>query len=336
VRGLQTYTFGIPNCDDISIARQTAHAVGAPHQEFSLPSDYLEEYAGLGVRLTDGMDSCIHIHTLANLDAQAREVDVLYTGYYIDSITDSDGTREWLVRFDDDTSLQLLYAYMHRIFPHDPPEAVFTPEFLAATGDEFASSFRQTAIEVKGDSMSSWLESVEIVHRQRRLTQFGNDLVRWQLECRTPFTDADVVDFCLALPPGLRMDRILFTEILVEHFPRLAKIVNDRTGMPFLVDARYLSLQARHNLRYLLYQRGLSRKPMHQRKLYARYDQWFRTDLRDWVERTLLHPIALDRGIVQEAALRRVLDEHMSGAADRTREIGMLLSVELWHQAYMD
>jgi hypothetical protein len=282
------------------------------------------------------MDSCIHIHTLANLNTQAPLVDLLYTGYYIDSITDSDGTREWLVRFDDETSLGLLYDYMHRIFAQDRPDTIFTPEFLAATGDEFTASFRQAAIEVKGDSMSTWLEGVEIIHRQRRLTQFGNDLVRWQLECRTPFTDADVVDFCLALPPGLRMDRVLFTETLVEYFPRLAKIDNDRTGRPFLVDARYLSLQARHNLRYLLYQRGLSKKPQHERKPYARYDLWFRTVLRDFVERTLLHPTSLARGIVQEAAIRRVLDEHMTGAANRTREIGMLLSVELWHRAYVD
>ena len=184
--------------------------------------------------------------------------------------------------------------------------------------------------------MSNWLDSVEIVHRQRRLTQFGNDLIRWNLECRTPFTDTDVVDFCLTLPPALRVDRLLFTSTLINAFPKLAKVRNDRTGMPFLVDARYLSQQARLNLHYWLHQRGLvSSVPKHKRKLYARYDLWFRTSLRQWVESILLDRRALERGILRPEAIRQVIQEHMAGA-DRTREIGMLLSIELWHRAYID
>ena len=296
VRSLRTFSFGMEGCDDVAIGQKIARLVGAQHHALPLPSDYLLSYAQLGIRLTDGMDSCIHLHSLANIATQAAQVDFLYTGYYIDSITDSDGTREWLVRFDDDTSLRLHYDYMHRIFPHESDADVFTPEFLAATREEFAAAFGQAAIEVKGDSMSSWLEGVEIVHRQRRLTQFGNDLVRWQLECRTPFTDADLVDFCLSLPPGLRMDRELFTDTFVTRFPKLAKVPSDRTGMPYLIDARYLSKQARLNLHFLLYQRGLVSIPRHQRKLYARYDLWFRTSLRPWVEQVLLDRRALNAG----------------------------------------
>lgn len=184
--------------------------------------------------------------------------------------------------------------------------------------------------------MSNWLDSVEIVHRQRRLTQFGNDLIRWQLECRTPFTDTDVVDFCLKLPPALRMDRCLFTGTLVNHFPKLAKVPNDRTGMPFLVDARYLSLQARINLQYWLQKRGLVRnRPKHKRKLYARYDLWFRSSLRSWLESILLDRKTLERGILRSEVIRQIVQEHMAGA-DRTRELGMLLSIELWHRAYID
>ncbi len=233
VRSLQAYSFGIEGCDDVALGRQAAQAVHAPHHALPLPDDYLTTYAEVGVRLTDGMASSIHMHSLANIATQAQQVDLLYTGYYIDSITDSDGTREWLVRFDDDTSLRLHYEYMHKIFPHDADAAIYTPEFLAATHEEFGAAFRQAVCEVKDVTMTNWLDSVEIVHRQRRLTQFGNDLIRWQLECRTPFADADIVDFCLALPPALRVDRTLFTTTFVDHFPNLAKVSNDRTGDAF-------------------------------------------------------------------------------------------------------
>ena len=335
-RNLQTYSFGVDGCDDVALGRQAAHTVHAPHRALPLPDDYLLTFAQLGVRLTDGMDSSIHIHSLANITAQAQEVDLLYTGYYSDSITDSDGTREWLVRFDDETSLRLHYEYMHKLFPNDPDPAIYTPEFLAETQEGFEAAFRQAVGEVRDVTMSNWLDSVEIVHRQRRLTQFGNDLIRWQLECRTPFTDSDVVDFCLKLPPALRMDRCLFTGTLVNSFPKLAKVPNDRTGMPFLVDARYLTLQARINLQYWLHKRGLVRnRPKHKRKLYARYDIWFRTSLRPWLEGILLDRKTLERGILRAEVIRQIVQEHMAGA-DRTRELGMLLSIELWHRAYID
>ena len=335
-RNLQTYSFGIEGCDDVALGRQAAHIVHAPHRALPLPEDYLLSFAQLGVRLTDGMDSSIHIHTLANITAQAQEVDLLYTGFYSDSITDSDGTREWLVRFDDETSLRLHYEYMHKLFPNDPDSAIYTPEFLAETQEEFEAAFRQAVGEVKDVTMSNWLDSVEIVHRQRRLTQFGNDLIRWQLECRTPFTDTDVVDFCLRLPPGLRVDRCLFTGTLVNSFPKLAKVPNDRTGLPFLVDARYLVLQTRINLLYWLHKRGLVRdRPKHKRKLYARYDLWFRTKLRSWLEGILLDRRTLERGILRAEVIRQIVQEHMAGA-DRTHELGMLLSIELWHRAYID
>lgn len=336
VGNLQTYTFGIEGCDDVVLARQAAHAMHAPHNALPLPDDYLTTYAQLGVRLTDGMDSSIHIHSLANITTQAQQVDLLYTGYYIDAIADSDSTREWLVRFDDDTSMRLHFDHMHKVFASESDPAIYTPEFLAATHEEFNAAFRQAVGEVKDVTMANWLDSVEIVHRQRRLTQFGNDLIRWQMECRTPFTDADIVDFCLTLPPALRVERYLFTGALINSFPKLAKVPNDRTGMPFLVDAHYLSLQARHNLHYWLHKRSLVRSvPKHRRKLYARYDLWFRGSLRQWVEGILLDRRTLERGILQAEAIRRVVREHMAGA-DYTREIGMLLSVELWHRAYID
>jgi asparagine synthase (glutamine-hydrolysing) len=54
------------------------------------------------------------------------------------------------------------------------------------------------------------------------------------------------------------------------------------------------------------------------------------------VEKILLDRRSLERGILQPGALRRIVQEHTVGAANRTREIGMLLSIELWHRAYID
>jgi asparagine synthetase B (glutamine-hydrolysing) len=336
VRHLQAFTFGTEGSDDVRIARLLARKLGVPHNSMPLPEDYLLRYAQMGVRITDGMDSCIHIHSLANLNTQAQEVDLLFTGYYSDALADTDAQREWFAQFDDETSLKLHWSFMHRLFVTDADETIFTPDFLAVTRDPFDQEFRSTAMRLKHGTMLAWLDAVELAERQRRLTQFGNDLLRWRVVCRTPFTDADFVDFCLALPPGLRLERFLFTQALIQHFPDLAKVPNDRTGRPFLVDMRYVSQQALYNLRYILYRRGLAAEPRHRRRLYANYDRWFRTALRPWVEDTLLDKRTLQRGILQPTALQRIVQEHMSGQANRTRELGMLLSLELWLRSYMD
>ena len=64
---------------------------------------------------------------------------------------------------------------------------------------------------------------------------------------------------------------------------------------------------------------------------YQRYDEWFRTVLRGWVEETLLQPESLERGYFNPDVVRRIVTEHMNGA-NHTVKIGALMSLELWHR----
>jgi asparagine synthase (glutamine-hydrolysing) len=58
--------------------------------------------------------------------------------------------------------------------------------------------------------------------------------------------------------------------------------------------------------------------------------------LRELLCDTLLSPTALGRGYYDETALRGVLRDHLDGTRDRARELWTLLTLELWHRAYMD
>jgi len=63
---------------------------------------------------------------------------------------------------------------------------------------------------------------------------------------------------------------------------------------------------------------------------------WFRGGLRELLVDTLLSPASLGRGYYDPAVLRTTVDDHLSGRRDRSRELWTLLTLELWHRAYID
>ena len=63
---------------------------------------------------------------------------------------------------------------------------------------------------------------------------------------------------------------------------------------------------------------------------------WFGGPLRGLLEDTLLASRCLQRGWFEPAALRATIHDHVSGRRDRSRELWTLLTLELWHRAYID
>jgi asparagine synthase (glutamine-hydrolysing) len=63
---------------------------------------------------------------------------------------------------------------------------------------------------------------------------------------------------------------------------------------------------------------------------------WFRNELRELLADTLLSPSALGRGYVEPAVLRGYVEDHLAGRRDRGRELWTLLTLELWHQHWID
>jgi asparagine synthase (glutamine-hydrolysing) len=63
---------------------------------------------------------------------------------------------------------------------------------------------------------------------------------------------------------------------------------------------------------------------------------WFRGGLREMLGDTLLSPTCLGRGHYDPVVLRGMVDDHFEGRRDRSRELWTLLTLELWHRAYID
>jgi asparagine synthase (glutamine-hydrolysing) len=64
--------------------------------------------------------------------------------------------------------------------------------------------------------------------------------------------------------------------------------------------------------------------------------RWFREDLRELSRELLLGQRARERGLLREAEVARLLDDHASGRRDHGHRLWCLVMLELWHRYYVD
>jgi asparagine synthase (glutamine-hydrolysing) len=62
---------------------------------------------------------------------------------------------------------------------------------------------------------------------------------------------------------------------------------------------------------------------------------WFRNELRDLTSSILLNSSLVDEGYFQPAAIKTLLDEHVSGRMDHNYRLWLLLNLELWHRMFI-
>lgn len=123
------------------------------------------------------------------------------------------------------------------------------------------------------------------------------------LEGRVPFLDPALVEFAVSLPDGLRVARgrgkHLLRRVAERWLPAdvLAK-PKQGFGIPLA--------------------------------------QWFRGPLRALAEDLIASRAFRERGLLDPAAARTCLDDHLAGRADRGETLWLILSLELWARRFLD
>jgi asparagine synthase (glutamine-hydrolysing) len=82
----------------------------------------------------------------------------------------------------------------------------------------------------------------------------------------------------------------------------------------------------------------IPRKIIHRRKagFSAPIRAWLVRDLRDMVEELLSEEAVRRRGYFRYEAVRRVIDDNLSGQEDNALKVFQLLTLELWHRTFID
>jgi asparagine synthase (glutamine-hydrolysing) len=64
--------------------------------------------------------------------------------------------------------------------------------------------------------------------------------------------------------------------------------------------------------------------------------RWLRGPVRPVVEEFVLGPRAIERGLFDPIALRRLADEHWAGVARHDDRLWLLVNLEIWQRIFLD
>lgn len=336
---LDTFTWGIPGCDDCRAATELAAIAKTRHHFYELRPEWLANKAEEAVRLTDGLGNVINLHALAAAPQEGAISKVLFKGFLGDAMFGFAVNRRFWADYDDQNAFRthVLSHHDHGVITFDQPEhaALFTPDFQTAVGDAVFESYRAGMKRSGASQLATQRLYFDLTQRVPRMTINGVEVVRAYAAARLPFADYDLLDFSCQIPPGYTFERYIAYRAFTEKFARYAKVPNPTTGLPMISCARDVLLRGRNNLRWHLQARNLDKLIGPERRPYKDYNGWFRRELRGWVESLLLDSHSLDRGFFQPEYIRQVVSEQMAGK-DLATHLGALLSLELWLRQYLD
>ena len=135
------------------------------------------------------------------------------------------------------------------------------------------------------------------------LTKTDRASMAWSLEARVPFMDTVVANFAFSLPVRHKVRGLSKKRLLRKAVEPLLP--------PEVVHGK---------------KRGFSIPAA----------AWLRGDLEPFARETLAPAVLERQGFLQPAAVTRVLDEHVAGRADLSRQLWGLLSFTLWYERHVE
>jgi asparagine synthase (glutamine-hydrolysing) len=141
---------------------------------------------------------------------------------------------------------------------------------------------------------TSWLPD-NLLERGDRMTMAAS------IEARMPFMDHELASYVSGLPDEWRVRGRQTKRILREAMKRLLPAtILDRPKVGFRVPV----------------------------------NEWFRTDLSDYLRSHLSGPQSITRSYYRPAVLQRYLDEHQAGRQNHEKLLWTMLNLEIWHREY--
>lgn len=341
-------TFGAPGCRDVIHSETIARRAGRPRRWFPLyDGRWVKEYAPLHLRLTEGMHSWVHAHGITTHAAARELMDVNLSGW--------DGATILGGYFDE--------YYRDHLYRRAPNESALAQRFFQAfcyyltwpgmTEAEASALFLgRGADDLRGvafDSLRAELARTAHYRDGRRADYFTieqslrrslqNQIVtaRASIEVRAPFFDYDLISFIFSLPEKVRATPQFHRSIITRRMPELARIPYDKDNRlphssPYVRAAHALVQRGKSFVN-----RRVSRVfPEHQ-TLYADYEAYLRTDLRDWGASILFDRRTTERGLFDPSAVRNLWDLHQSGSEIWTiGKVAPLITLELVLRTFID
>ncbi len=344
-RPVASLTYGTRDCRDVYYAERIAKAVGSDHHWMDLPNaKWVEQYADFHVDITEGYHSWIHAHGISTL-ARAREImDVNLTGWGGGMLKGPPRNLPPLqIHIVDNMALiaRVFYEFNQRYtWPSltEAEERLLYPDSFRKQMDGLAfDSFRAEISPYLNYRTDVRGEYFYVDNHDRRLTQNFVTFTRSHVEVRMPFYDYDLFDFIHSVPTQLRANQKLYRHMIQRELPELAYIPYDHdeylpTTKPLVraVHAETVRFKRRFN-------RHIKKVFPELHPLYADYDEYLRSELRDWTENILYDKRTVARGLFDPAFLHSLMQRVQANQGEwMIGKVAPLITYEMMLRRYYD
>jgi len=237
-----------------------------------------------------------------------------------------------VVNDDFEQYIDKYYVYWHRLIPNRAIHEVFSPIWEKVkhvwTRDLFRDVFHAHADQLTRPedyvNHSFYFEAKTFLHGL--LVVEDKLSMAHSLETRIPFLDNDLVDFAMQIPVRLKLKNLGEVVRLNENEPgpktlKYFQRVKDGKLILRKVMERYVPPEITH---------------AEKRGFTAPDASWFRGESINYVRKMLYDGKARIYEILDQSAVKRLLDEHFGGRQNRRLFIWSLLNVEWWLRKFID
>jgi hypothetical protein len=322
---LDSITFGAEDSRDVALAREVARIAGIPHRHIAPAESFLADWAGYSVWRTDGMLNCIHAHGMDAVIACSAESRHILNGAGGDLLLGAFLRPAHLFQ-SGDPDRAARYIISGTRAPAPPPERVFKPEVLSQATTRPDVTLAEIMRRYPHERMGNVLLSFWLRHRCARVTAFGLALEAPFVEYLTPLLDPAFVRETARLPLELRFMSRAHRRALGLLAPDLMSVPWERIGLAPRWPWPVLALGK------LGRRLGWIPRP----RPIVDYAEQLRSSLKPWLDGLLLDRATLENGYFLPSYLREMVNQHARGERDRTSEIGLAVTIELWRRIFIE
>jgi asparagine synthase (glutamine-hydrolysing) len=309
-----TYTFGLKESADVTIARQVADAAGVENRHFDINVKNWLDYRFFSVWKTDGMLNLYHMHYPHIMNEVQQLIDINLSGFSGD--------------------LVLGGSYLEKT-----RKIFFTKKFLNQRINADIAKVYYGRHYVKCDPQDPFfnidcIDPYQINNRCRRFVIMGIEDAAKLIPQRMPFLANDLMELSYSLPDEYRYNSNVYNRALQQYDPLLfSTIPNASTGMPVTEKPTLLN-----QLRWKLdYYKDIVKVKLGKPISFVDYHHWVKEPTTASLIGELLDPKkALYAQFTDKDYKALYLEPHLKGPRFYTQKILSALTIEIWLQQILN